>query len=106
MVPQDSRQPPPSRTLAPETSEALRVVIAERWRATEDADARLSAALVQAAHEAHERGLRPEELIIAMKTLEEEVMGRPGALRATDPDARRRFREWLVSACLKAYFER
>jgi hypothetical protein len=92
--------------LRPETAEALRVAIAEGWRAGEETQQRLSDVLARTAHEAHEQGLRPEELIIALKRVEEEVMGQPGALRATDVDARRRFREWMVSACVRAYFGR
>ena len=104
MVPEDSRHPPPPRGLNPHTAEALRAAIADGWRAGQDAEHRLSEVLRHTAHEAHEQGLRPEELIVALKRVEEEVMGQPGALRATDVDARRRFREWMVSACVKAYF--
>ena len=104
MVPQDSRQPPPARQLSPETADALRAAIAEGWRAGQQTEERLQAVLARAAREAHELGLRPEELIVALKRVEEEVMGQPGALRATDADARRRFREWMVSACVRAYF--
>ena len=82
----------------------LRTVIAERWRALEDAEGRLSAAVMRAAREAKELGLRPEELIILLKGIEDEVIAQPGTLRASDLDARRRFREWLVSNCLRAYF--
>jgi hypothetical protein len=105
MVPQDSRQPPSEgRSLDPATVEALRTCIAQRWRAFERAEQELVDTVSRAAQEARSRGLRPEELVIALKALEEDVMGQPGALRGTDPDARRRFREWLVSSCVKAYF--
>ena len=106
MVPEDSRHPPPPRGLSPHTAEALRTAIADGWRAGQDAEQRLSEVLRQAAREAHEQGLRPEELIVALKRVEEDVMGQPGALRATDVEARRRFREWMVSACVRAYFGR
>ena len=104
MVPQDSRQPPSPRSLSPETAEALRVAIADGWRAGQESQARLHDVLVRAAREAHDQGLRPEELIVALKHVEEDVMGQPGTLRSTDVDARRRFREWMVSACVRAYF--
>ena len=105
MVPEDSLQPPPPpRSLSPETIALLRTEIEERWRMTGDTDGRLTGALQRAALEARILGLRPEELIIAMRVIEDDVMGRPGALRAADPDARRRFREWVVTTCLKAYF--
>ncbi|HEX6536834.1 MAG TPA: hypothetical protein VF041_19765 [Gemmatimonadaceae bacterium] len=83
----------------------MRVVIAERWRALEDSEERLRAAVHAAAIEGRERGLRPEELIIALKELESDVFAQPGAVRTVDHDARRRFREWLITSCLEAYFD-
>ena len=105
MVPQGSRQPPDGASaLSPETLQALRTVIADRWRAASDAESQLGTVLARAAAEARERGIRPEELLITLRHIEEEVMARPGDLRGTDPDARRRFREWMVTSCLRAYY--
>ena len=105
MVPDSRFHPPePARSLSEETAAALRAVIAERWRAVEDAEGRLAHVVTQAAREAKALGLRPEELIIFLKGIEDDVMAQPGTLRASDLDARRRFREWLVSSCLRAYF--
>ena len=104
MVPQDSRQPPPPRALSPETTETLRQAIAEHWRAIEGAQERLGDTLSHAVTEARELGLRPEEVIVALKQIEDGVLARPEGLRTDDPDVRRRFREWLVSSCLRAYF--
>ncbi len=107
MVPHSSQQPPTgSRALSPETTVVLQAAILERWRVPGDGvgDAAMADAVGRAAAEARERGMRPEELIVLLKGIEDEVMGRPGLLRATDPDARRRFREWLVSTCVRAYF--
>jgi hypothetical protein len=105
MVPQNSPPPPErARKLSPETIRSLRDVIAERWRALEDSEERLRAAVRAAAVEGRNRGLHPEELLITLKELESEVFAQPGAVRAVDRDARRRFREWLITSCLEAYF--
>jgi hypothetical protein len=105
MVPHSASPPPPEpRSLHPDTVTSLRTVIAERWRAVSDTESALAAVVARAAHEAREDGLRPEELIIALKRIEQDVLGAPGTLRATDIEARQRFREWLVTSCVRAYF--
>lgn len=105
MVPQNSPPPPERpRELSPETRQMLREVIAERWRALDNSEERLREAVQAAAVEGRNRGLRPEELIIALKELESDVFAQPGAVRAVDFDARRRFREWLITSFLEAYF--
>ena len=74
MVPKNSPPPSePARELSAETLRRLREVIGERWRALETSEDHLRATLRAAASEAKRRGLRPEELIIALKALEEEV---------------------------------
>ena len=107
MVPQGSNPPHDGRhELSAETMDALRSVIADRWREPGAPDARLGEVLARAASEARAREMRPEELLVMLRRLEEELIARPGGLRSADPDARRRFREWLVQSCLRAYFER
>lgn len=107
MVPQGSNPPHDgARELSAETMDALRTVIAERWRAPGDPEARLGEVLARAAQEARAREIQPEELLVMLRRLEEEIIARPGGLRSADPDARRRFREWLVQSCLRAYFGR
>lgn len=105
MVPQ-SASPPPSepRRLHPETESALRAVIAQEWRAVAGSQEALSGIVARVAREARADGLRPEELIIILKQVEAQVLGAPGTLRADDLEARRRFREWLVTSCVRAYF--
>ena len=106
MVPHTSPPPSdPAPELSPATLRALRDVLEERWRALEDADGRLHEAVHTAAREAKALGIRPEHLIVAMKRLESEIFAQRRAIRARDPEARVRFREWLVSSCLEAYFE-
>lgn len=105
MVPQNSPPPfDPERQLSPATIQGLRDVIAARWRTLEQSEAQLRHAVHVAAAEGRERGLRPEELVVILKGIEADVFAAPGAMRATDRDARRRFREWLVTSCLEAYF--
>ena len=82
----------------------LRAAIADRWREAPDTADVLVAAIARVAREAHADGLRPEELIVALKGIEAQVLGAPGTLRGNDLDARQRFRAWLVSACVRAYF--
>lgn len=107
MVPEGSNPPPAgARTLSPETLDALRSVIAERWRDPADPGTRLPELLARAAAEARARSIQPEELLVMLRRIEEEIIAPPGSLRGTDPDARRRFREWLVQSCLRAYFAR
>lgn len=107
MVPHSSSSPPPGhRPLSDATRDALRAAIAGHWRGAEGSEPALAGAIAGAAREAHAQGLRPEALIVALKDIADEVAGAPEALRASDADARRRFREWLVTSCVKAYFGR
>jgi hypothetical protein len=61
----------------------------------------LAAALAAAAQDARTRGLRPEELLIALKAIEHEVAL---SLEVDDTQDRDRFRIWLVGACMRAFF--
>lgn len=105
MVAHDPRRPsPPARGFTPETARELREVIAARWRALEESEAHLRDVVNSATREARESGMRPEEVIVALKALEREVFGNPAALRSSDVEARDRFRAWLVSTCIAAYY--
>jgi hypothetical protein len=107
MIAHDSRgTPEDARALSAALAQRLRRAIDERWRARGDADveravAALGAALEEAAAEARQRGLHPEELILAMKAIERDVAGARGNLGVAD---RRALRSWLVTACIRAYF--
>lgn len=105
MVPNSASPPPPDpRSLDPEALRELRTVIAQRWREVTATERALSVLIKRIADDARARGLRPEELIIALKAVEEEVLGGTATLRGDDAAVRRRFREWLVSSCVHAYF--
>ena len=107
MVPQSSSLPPDgSPQLSPEVTTQLRGVIAERWRRLEESDAQLREAVHAVADEARARQLAPESLILTLKAIEADVFAAPGAIRAGDVEARQRFHQWLVAACLAAYFGR
>lgn len=105
MVPHSTPPPPPgSRRLQADSAVALRTVIAEHWRALAASEDALADVVKRVAVEAREQGLQPEELVIALKQIEQEVLGSADRLSSMDLDARRRFREWLVGACVRAYF--
>ena len=45
--------------------------------------------------------MRPEELLLALKAIEEDVAE---TLKVVDTQDRDRFRIWLVRACMRAFF--
>jgi hypothetical protein len=90
-----------NRTLSPEVAEGLRRSLAARWTDPEAYENGLSTALTAAAQEARERGMRPEELLLALKAIEEDVAE---TLNVVDTQDRDRFRFWLVRACMRAFF--
>ena len=61
----------------------------------------LESALAAAAQDAKARGLRAEELLLALKRSEEDVAL---TLDVADTQDRDRFRIWLVGACMRAFF--
>jgi hypothetical protein len=92
-------QVPESRSLSEPTLEHLRRAIHERRASPAAGDAALQAALEVVAVEARDRAMRPEELIVALKQVMDEVR----APRSTSSDERH-LREWVVTTCIKAYF--
>jgi hypothetical protein len=107
MIAQDSRGTPEhARVLSAALAQRLRDAIGERWRASDGQEldramAALAAALTDAATEARERALHPEELILAIKALERDVPSAGGDVGQTE---RQTLRAWLVTACIRAYF--
>jgi hypothetical protein len=87
--------------LSPEAAAQLRAAIAERWKRPQHSDDSLADALTIAAREARSRSLRPEELLLALKAIEEDVAI---AAQVVDSEERDRFRFWLVGACMRAFF--
>ena len=92
---------PESRPLSEPTLELLRRAIHQRRQSPAIGDEELHAALQVVAAEAREHSLRPEELIVALKQVIDEVPG----VRSNSGDDRR-LREWIVTTCIQAYFDR
>jgi hypothetical protein len=90
-----------NRTLSSEVAQTLREALATRWKEPQSYERGLTSALAAAAQEARGRGMRPEELLLALKAIEEDVAE---TLRVTDTQDRDRFRFWLVGACMRAFF--
>ena len=102
MVAYDPRLPPDHRRmLSADVADRLRLALIERWEKRSEDDSVLRAALQQAVNDAKQRQLRPEELLIALKAVEERVVE---LLPRVDLDERDRFRHWVVGVCMRAYF--
>lgn len=102
MVAYNPRSPDNERpSLSPEITHQLRDALVARWNQTDAHDSMLESALAAAAHDAKSRGLRAEELLLALKRSEEDVAN---TLDVADTQDRDRFRIWLVGACMRAYF--
>ena len=98
--------PEHARVLSAALAQRLREAIGDRWGASGEAEtdrtaASLAAALADAATEARERALHPEELILAIKAIERDVASVRGDIGQRE---RQVFRAWLVTACIRAYF--
>ena len=102
MVAYNPRFPDDERpTLPPEIAAQLRAALLARWNESEAYDSLLESALAAAAQDAKARGLRAEELLLALKKSEQEVAD---TLDVADTQDRDRFRIWLVGACMRAFF--
>jgi hypothetical protein len=102
MVAYNSRLPEDERpTLPPEIAAQLHTALLARWNESEAYDSMLERALAAAAQDARARGLRAEELLLALKKSEQEVAGTLDVANTQDRD---RFRIWLVGACMRAFF--
>jgi hypothetical protein len=99
----DSLPPPEPRSLSASTLARLRTVIEQRTTDPRATDGELRDVLRAAAEEARERSLRPEELIIALKTVLEDLGARRPGWSAID---QLHFREWLVTTGIRAYYGR
>ncbi|HUF28335.1 MAG TPA: hypothetical protein VMM18_15260 [Gemmatimonadaceae bacterium] len=96
----DSSTPQP-RIASEACLSRLRKAIATRLREPEGGENELRAALQEVAAEAKARSLRPEELIVSLKM----VLGEAAAEKPrSDLEEQRRLKEWLVKACIQAYF--
>ena len=102
MVAYNPRLPDDERPSLPsEIAAKLHAALLARWNGSQAYDSMLESALEAAAQDAKARGLRAEELLLALKKCEQEVAN---ALEVADTQDRDRFRIWLVGACMRAYF--
>jgi hypothetical protein len=88
-------------TLRDEVAAQLRAALVAHWNQTEGHDSLLESALAVAAQDAKSRGLRAEELLLALKRSEQDVAH---TLDVADTQDRDRFRIWVVGACMRAFF--
>ena len=111
MMAHDSRSTPEPRTFSDDTAHRLRDAVAALWSARTQggapgpdahaADALLAEALAGAVHDARERALRAEDVVIALKAMLEHLPDGDAPHRRF---AAVRFREELVSRCIRAYY--
>lgn len=99
MVAYDSRRPP--TPLSDATRELLRSAIIEAVRSGGEGGGTLRDALSVAAKEAHDLSMRPEELILELKSIFSWAMQKHTPALPGDEN---KLREWLVTNCLRAYY--
>jgi hypothetical protein len=101
MMAYDSRSTPEPRPLSDETAAALRTAVVRLWTHPDGGDDVLHDAIALTIAEARERALRAEDVIVAFKNL----LAHLPELNA--PERRleaARFRERLITLCIKAYY--
>lgn len=101
MVAQHTKTPdepprPLSAAVAEELEQAVRAFLSQP---SGDADEALRRAIASAGRDARERQLRPEELLLAFKSIEERV-------RAASSKGHASARTRLIQALLEAYYDR
>jgi hypothetical protein len=99
----DSSSAPPPRPLSHEVRALLRGAIAGVFRNDPGSAEGLRDALRETAVEARDRGLRPEELIIALKVILDDLPNDIQGLSAVD---KAKTRDKVISACISAYFQK
>jgi hypothetical protein len=103
MVAHDPRRwPDKERRLRDETIDALRAAITAQRAQGRTPSAELEAAIQSAARDARERAITPETLLVQLKLVAEEA----GVIPSIGVDESANvLREWLVTACVNAYFK-
>jgi hypothetical protein len=102
MMAYDSRSTPERRRLSEETITELRRAVLLLWTAPRSADGPLGSAMDGLVREARDRALRAEEVLLEVKSV-------LSALPELEAPERRmesaRFREQLITRCIKAYYD-
>jgi hypothetical protein len=101
MMAYDSRSTPEPRPLGDGTIAALRDAVLHVWKYPDEGDAALRDAMAQMVDEARQRALRAEDLIVAFKDLLAHLPELNAAERRLEAA---RFRERLITLCIKAYY--
>ncbi|MDQ6768783.1 MAG: hypothetical protein M3Z54_02210 [Gemmatimonadota bacterium] len=79
----------------------LRTALIEQLKRPEGPTKELAALLRKVAREAHDQGIRPEELIVIFKRLWNSLAE---SLRPQNADQYERVRQRLVTLCIQAYY--
>jgi hemoglobin-like flavoprotein len=79
----------------------LRTALTEQLKRPERPTPELTDLLKKIAHEAHEKDIRPEELIVVFKQLWNSLAE---SLRPQNADQYERIRQKLVTLCIQAYY--
>ena len=102
MVAYDSRRSPDSgHRLKTETLDALAAALVEQRGAGRHPVDALRSAVATAAQEARERSIPPEALLVQLKRLADDA----GLAAMIGDEQTNAVREWLVNACITAYFQ-
>ncbi|MDF1505160.1 hypothetical protein [Roseisolibacter sp. H3M3-2] len=101
MMAYDSRSTPERPRLSEATLAELRDAVRTLWMAPSEVDGALESAMGALVREARDRALRAEDVLVVVKSLLADMP------ELEDPDRRlegARFREQLVTRCIKAYY--
>ena len=88
-------------SLADSTMKELRTALTEQLKRPERPTPELTELLKKVAREAHEKDIRPEELIVIFKQLWNSLAE---SLRPQNADQYERIRQNLVTLCIQAYY--
>ena len=97
----DSRSTPERPRLSDQTVADLRAAVLQLWTAPASADGQLGRAMDTLVREARDHALRAEDVLIEVKAVLQDLP------ELDDPGRRlegARFREQLVTRCIKAYY--
>ena len=93
----------PMSGLTPEAMGLLRSALTAWMRGQREPDASLASALHAVATEARARGIRPEELLVTLKSMWFEIGGEPSTSSGSTSGHRRL--DEVVTACIKSYYQ-
>lgn len=102
MIAPDSPNPSHPRVLSAHTTAALRDAVLRHLERGRDGDDSLGRAVSMVVAEAHQRDMRPEELILAFKNLYDAL---PEPRSAVARAEQAHLRERLVTACIRVYYD-